>query len=115
MIRRIAFEEAFVSSEIAIQWKKVSASNTGEAGSRKIGESIYVDSPANSLLHQHLLEKGATRTAHMDCIGISIHVLSLASRGVQVFDALLANCVDSESNDMLADADRRYPNRFEGL
>src|SRR6185436_17145410 len=63
----------------------------------------------------HLLDIGAGRIAHMDSIGLDMHVLSLTSPGVQVFETGLATRLAAESNDALAAAVRAHPTRFAGL
>jgi 2,3-dihydroxybenzoate decarboxylase len=112
---RIAIEEAFVTDEIAAEWKNVLASSDCEAGFRKMGETILADSPATKVLHGRLLDIGAGRIAHMDDVGIDMQVLSLTSPGVQAFEANLATRLAADSNDALAEAVRLYPTRFAGL
>jgi 2,3-dihydroxybenzoate decarboxylase len=51
----------------------------------------------------------------MDSTGVAMHVLSLTSPGVQVFDAATAVAFARSSNDQLAAAVRKYPARFAGL
>lgn len=115
MMRRIAIEEAFVTPEIVAEWKRVLASDKCEPGFRKMGESIYAENPGNALLQKHLLDLGSARIMHMDSVGIGMQVLSLASPGVQVFDAQLASRLASEANDALAIAVHSYPYRLAGL
>jgi 2,3-dihydroxybenzoate decarboxylase len=114
-IRRIAVEEAFVTPEIMEQWYVVLASRDVEPGFAKMGESILARTPANKPLDDRLLDIGPGRIAHMDSVGIDMHVLSLTSPGVQVFDAPLATRLAAASNDALAAAVQAYPMRFAGL
>lgn len=114
-IRRIAVEEAFVTPEIMAQWYVVLASRDVEPGFAKMGESILARTPANKPMDDRLLDVGPGRIAHMDSIGIDMHVLSLTSPGVQVFDAPLATRLAAASNDALAAAVQAYPTRFAGL
>jgi 2,3-dihydroxybenzoate decarboxylase len=51
----------------------------------------------------------------MDATGIDLQILSLTSPGVQVFDAATAVSVAKASNDQLAEAIRKHPDRFAGL
>ncbi len=83
-LKRIAIEEAFVTADIAREWKKVLARADVEPGFAKMGASILADTPGNSLLHARLLDIGEGRIAHMDEVGIDMQVLSLTSPGVQV-------------------------------
>ncbi|MBR0649235.1 amidohydrolase [Roseomonas terrae] len=114
-IRRIAVEEAFVTPEIMAQWQVVLASRDVEPGFAKMGETILAQTPANKPLDDRLLDIGAGRIAHMDSIGVDMHVLSLTSPGVQVFDASVATRLAAASNDALAAAVRAHPTRFAGL
>jgi 5-carboxyvanillate decarboxylase len=55
------------------------------------------------------------RIADMDRTGIDRQLLLLTSPGVQVFDAPTATVLARASNDELASACRKYPQRFSGL
>ena len=114
-IRRIAVEEAFVTPEIMAQWHVVLSGRDVEPGFAKMGETILAETPANKPLDNRLLDIGAGRIAHMDAIGVDVHVLSLTSPGVQVFDAPLATRLAAEANDALAAAVKAHPTRFAGL
>jgi 5-carboxyvanillate decarboxylase len=114
-MKRIAIEEAFVTAEIADEWKKVLASADVEPGFAKMGESILADTPGNALLHSRLIDIGKGRIAHMDEVGIDMQVVSLTSPGVQVFSPGLATRLARESNDALAEAVRAAPSRLAGL
>ena len=114
-MKRIAVEEAFVTAEIAAEWKKVLAGADVEPGFAKMGESILAETPGNALLHSRLLDIGRGRIAHMDEVGIDMQVVSLTSPGVQVFAADLATRLAAEANDALAAAVRVTPSRLAGL
>jgi predicted TIM-barrel fold metal-dependent hydrolase len=62
-----------------------------------------------------LCDIGAKRIAAMDAAGIDVQVLSLTAPGVEQLDAVGAVALSREANDYLADAVRRYPDRFIGL
>lgn len=113
--RRIAVEEAFVTPEIMAQWHIVLAGRDVEPGFAKMGETILAQTPANKPLDDRLLDIGAGRIAHMDSLGIDMHVLSITSPGVQVFETALATRLAAESNDALAAAVKVHPTRFAGL
>ena len=114
-MRRIAVEEAFVTAEIANEWRKVLARPDVEPGFAKMGESILAETPANALLHSRLIDIGKGRIAHMDEVGIDMQVLSLTSPGVQVFAPDLATRLAAEANDALTQAVRAAPARLAGL
>jgi len=114
-LRRIAVEEAFVTAEIANEWRKVLARPDVEPGFAKMGESILAETPANALLHSRLIDIGKGRIAHMDEVGIDMQVLSLTSPGVQVFAPDLATRLAAEANDALTQAVRAAPARLAGL
>src|SRR3989442_13415962 len=103
-LKRIAVEEAFVTEEIAQEWKKVLASKFVEPGFRMMGETILGDNPGARAVHAKLTDIGAGRIAQMDADGIDMAVLSITSPGVQVFDAVTATRLAHDANDMLAAA-----------
>lgn len=115
MTRLVALEEAFVTDEIAREWKGVLASRECEPGFRKMGESILANTPGNAVLHGRLLDIGQGRIDHMDAVGIDVQVLSLTSPGVQVFEPALATRLAADANEALATAVRSHPTRFVGL
>jgi predicted TIM-barrel fold metal-dependent hydrolase len=55
------------------------------------------------------------RIAAMDAAGIDVQVLSLTSPGVEQLDAAEAVAFAHETNDLLAEAVRRHPDRFAGF
>lgn len=56
------------------------------------------------------------RIRDMDANGISMHLMSLGSPGVQVFsDVKLATTLARDANDQMAQVVRRYPTRLAGL
>ncbi|CCD96073.1 conserved hypothetical protein [Bradyrhizobium sp. ORS 375] len=114
-MKKIAVEEAFVTAEIAAEWKKVLARSDVEPGFAKMGESILADTPGNALLHGRLIDIGTGRIAHMDKVGVDMQVLSLTSPGVQVFAPDLAVRLAADANDALAEAVRATPTRLAGL
>jgi 2,3-dihydroxybenzoate decarboxylase len=114
-MKRIAIEEAFVTPEIAEEWKKVLGSKNVEPGFGEMGKTIHGDNPGTQMVHARLLDLGAGRIAHMDATGIDMQVLSLTAPGVQVFDAITGTVLARQANDRLAEAVRSYPKRFAGL
>lgn len=113
--RRIAVEEAFVTEDIAREWKKVLASRFVEPGFRMMGQTILGDDPGARLVHSRLVDVGAGRIAQMDADGIDVAVLSITSPGVQVFDAVTATRLAADANDQLAAAVAAHPTRLAGL
>jgi 5-carboxyvanillate decarboxylase len=114
-MKRIAVEEAFVTEEIAQEWKKVLASKFVEPGFRMMGQTILGDDPGARLVHSRLVDIGAGRIAQMDADGIDMAVLSITSPGVQAFDAVTATRLAKDANDQLAAAVLAHPTRFAAL
>jgi len=114
-LKRIAVEEAFVTEEIALEWKKVLASKFVEPGFRMMGQTILGDDPGARMVHSRLVDIGAGRIAQMDADGIDVAVLSITSPGVQAFDAVTATRLARDANDVLAQAIRANPSRLAGL
>lgn len=114
-MRRIAVEEAFVTEEIANEWKQVLASKFVEPGFRMMGNTILGEDPGARMVHSRLVEIGAGRIAQMDADGIDLAVLSITSPGVQAFDAVTATRLAKDANDVLFRAVRENPTRLAGL
>jgi len=69
----------------------------------------------NTQLIGQLTDLGEKRIHDMDLSGIDKMVLSLTAPGVQIFDAATANSLAASTNDQLAEAIRKRPDRFAGL
>ena len=64
---------------------------------------------------ERLQDIGQRRIQDMNDTGIARQIVSLTSPGVQVFDAPTAVALAASSNDQLAEAVRRHPDRLTGL
>jgi 2,3-dihydroxybenzoate decarboxylase len=113
--KRIATEEAWITREIADESMRLIASNPpDEPGFVAFGARYYArgaDTPAVA----GLLDVDAGRIAAMDRLGIDMQILALTAPGVQVFDADTATALAADSNDQLAEAIGKQPDRFAGL
>ena len=69
----------------------------------------------NTALVGQLTDIGEKRIHDMDISGIDKMVLSLTAPGVQIFDAATANSLAISTNDQLAEAIKKHPDRFAGL
>ena len=66
-------------------------------------------------LIEELCDLGDGRIASMDAAGIDVQVLSLTFPGVEQLEAAEAVAFARETNDLLAEAVRRHPDRFAGF
>jgi predicted TIM-barrel fold metal-dependent hydrolase len=66
-------------------------------------------------LIEQLCDLGESRITQMDAAGIDVQVLSLTFPGVEQLDAAEAVAFARETNELLADAVRRHPDRFAGF
>jgi uncharacterized protein len=66
-------------------------------------------------LIEQLCDIGEGRIANMDAAGIDLQVLSLTSPGVEQLDAVEAVALARDTNDTLAQAVRRHPDRLAGF
>jgi len=113
--QRIATEEAWTTPEIADEYMRFIASNpTDEPGFLALGSRYYARG-SNSPTLTSMLDVGVGRIQAMDTLGIDKQLLLLTAPGVQVFDADTATALAADSNDQLAAAIQRHPNRFAGL
>jgi predicted TIM-barrel fold metal-dependent hydrolase len=62
-----------------------------------------------------LLDMNEGRIALLDRVGIDVAVLSLAAPGTESFEPALGTKVARETNDVLAEAISRHPDRFQGF
>jgi 2,3-dihydroxybenzoate decarboxylase len=110
--KRIATEEAWAPYDLLATYTKMAESKSIEDPGFV---ALWARLGANAQLVARLADIGEGRLRDMDATGIGVQVLSLTSPGVQVFDAVTANKIASDTNDQVAEAIRKYPTRFAGL
>jgi predicted TIM-barrel fold metal-dependent hydrolase len=66
-------------------------------------------------LIEQLCDIGEGRIANMDAAGLDVQVLSLTAPGVEQLDPVEAVALARDTNDTLAKAVRRHPDRLAGL
>lgn len=112
--RRIGTEAAYMSRPQLEGYRDIAKSlwSGSDIGFIRIltGDSEYAER-----MVPLLSDIGSGRVAVMDDEGVAMQVLCLTAPGVQIFDADTAVTIARESNDLLAEAVRRYPDRFAGL
>jgi 5-carboxyvanillate decarboxylase len=116
-MRRIAVEEAFSIPEVSDELQKL-ARGRGTSLDLLLLRGMYGDGAGwtgGSGLLPRLLDIEGQRLAEMDQFGVDMHVLSLTSPGVQMFDADTACDLAALSNDRLAQVIAKQPRRFAGL
>ena len=77
--------------------------------------SLFTGQPVFKELMVQLQDIGERRIRDMDAAGIDKMVLSLTAPGVQIFDKDTANALAISTNDQLAEAIRKHPDRYAGL
>jgi predicted TIM-barrel fold metal-dependent hydrolase len=82
---------------------------------RQFSERLMSTGSRYMRIHQQLQDIGDRRVAEMDAAGIDMQVLSLNAPGVEQAEAADQIAVARESNDLLADAVKKYPKRFAGF
>ncbi len=113
---RIATEEAFAPAELLDRYRKlISGGSLHDPGFISLMGFYLGDSPRARQVMGRMTDLGEQRLRDMDETGIARQVLSLTSPGVQVFDADTATALARSSNDQLAEAIRKHPDRFSGL
>src|SRR5690606_25813251 len=111
---RIATEEAFSTAEHMRAMKAmVDAEPEVTRFDYKLWRMITNDQLADT--PARLLDLDGLRIQEMDQYGVSMHLLSLTSPGVQMLGKDTAIGVARSSNDELAAAIRRHPGRYAGL
>jgi len=114
-VRKIAIEEAFVTTELLDEWQAFLATGAeSEPGFKGLYGSFLTSSSTEKLRNQ-LLDVGADRIHRMDEHGINIQVLSVTAPGVQMFERGKATAITQRTNDRLAGFVSNYPDRYIGL
>jgi predicted TIM-barrel fold metal-dependent hydrolase len=86
-----------------------------EGPGRKLKEQAEKFGGRAATLFEQLCDLGDRRIAEMDAAHIDVQVLSLTSPGAEQLEAAEAAEVARDSNNLLADAVRKYPARFAGF
>jgi 2,3-dihydroxybenzoate decarboxylase/5-carboxyvanillate decarboxylase len=111
---RIATEEAFSTKEHmkamrALVESRPEVTRFDYKLWRMMTSNLLADTPSR------LLDLEGQRLKEMDEYGVTMHVLSLTSPGVQLLDADVAVGLAESVNDELAEVIARHPKRFAGL
>ena len=115
--KRIATEEAWLMKDMLDRYLKLVETRALNDPAFESLWSYYGTnpSPRSVTTLRRILDLGEGRIADMDASGIDVQLLLHTAPGVQVFDAPTANSLATASNDQVADAIRKYPDRFAGL
>lgn len=114
---RIATEEAFATREQIDVYLRMVKDGTADKGMVSLW-GFYGTSPSEraTQIIDRLLDLGEQRITHMDETGIDVAILALTSPGVQPYlDTVEAKAIARRSNDHLAEAVGKYPDRFVGM
>ena len=110
--QRIATEEAWnIPQILEAQVRLLESPQAPDDPSLRMA-GMFARMPA---LQEQLLDVGAKRIARMDELGIDKQLLLLTAPGVQVLEPDEGTALARLANDRLAEACRRYPDRFAGL
>ena len=112
--RLIATEEAFSIPEQADEFRKI-APIAYSNPDLDMWRSFVNAPPGASPLLRRLLDLEGERIQIMDQAGVDMHLLSLTSPGVQMFDPDTATSIATTANDRLAEMVNKHPKRFAGL
>lgn len=114
---RIATEEAWAPAEMLNLWRKLLEKKSfDDPGFESLwGFFLNSDIGYTNTIVERLQDLGERRIHDMDATGIAKQLLLLTAPGVQVFDTGTARAIAKSSNDQLAEACGKYPDRFAGL
>ena len=114
--RRIATEEAYAPQEIIDEYRRMLAAGKGDAGFRSLWDYYMLnESPRTELFRRRIVDLDELRIADMDALGIDHQIVSLVTPGVELFELSLARELAQLTNDRIAAACRKHPDRFTGL
>ena len=113
---RIATEEAYQPKEIPGLYRKLLEEKTvNDPGFLSQWGYFLGNAEKMQKLASRLVDISEGRIADMDSTGIARQILSIASPGVQIFDAATGTSLATIFNDELAEAIAKHPDRFSGL
>jgi 2,3-dihydroxybenzoate decarboxylase len=113
---RIATEEAFITKEVLAAYKRLIADGLDDPGFVSLwGFYSGSTSARATFVIERLQDLGARRLGDMDATGIDRAIIALTAPGTHVFAAAEAKHLAGDSNDQLAAACRRHPDRFVGM
>ena len=114
---RIATEEAFATADqYKLYQREIERNPPDEPGFMSLwGFFLISKDPYPLNVRERLLDLDERRIHDMDETGIDRQVIFLTAPGVQIFDAPTANALAVSSNDELAAACKKHPDRFTGL
>jgi 5-carboxyvanillate decarboxylase len=110
--RRIATEEAFSTPEQMDAMREILAKSTEYHPDLFLWK---IQTDPNGPVNKSLLDLEGERLRIMDRDGVSMHLLSLTSTGVQMMDPDRAADVAIAANDRMAAVIQKHPDRFSGL
>ncbi len=113
--RRIAVEEAFAPPALIARYRGLLETETDPGFHSSWGYFLRNPSERTQTVVDRLQDVGERRITDMDASGIDMQILSLTAPGVQLFDAGEGGSVARDTNDLLAAAVARHPQRFAGL
>jgi len=113
---RIATEEAYAPAEMLKLYRKLlDEKGTDDPGFLSQWGYFLGQADRMQVLAERFHNLGEGRIANMDATGIARQIVSLTSPGVQIFEAVQGTALATSFNDQLAEACRKYPDRFSGL
>jgi len=112
--KRIDTEPAFATQPQLDGYRDI-GKYLGKGMDRSFAVGLLGDSAYARDMTPRLLDIGEARIRELDEDGVAMQVLSLTSPGVQIFSADTAVSIARESNDILAEAIGKHPDRFAGL
>lgn len=114
---RIATEEAFATQELFDCYRRIiDKKSVNDPGFYSLwGHYLTHGGSRATDIRRKLLDLGEERFCDMDLSGIARQIVSLTAPGVQVLDSATAVSIAEQSNDQLADAVAKQPERLTGL
>jgi 5-carboxyvanillate decarboxylase len=113
---RIATEEAFAPAEQMQIFRRLIQDGYDDPGFNSLwGFYLSSPSPRATRIIERLQDLGPQRIADMDERGIDKQIIALTAPGVQLLQRDVAVALATLANDQLADACKKYPDRYVGM
>ena len=115
-MKKIDLEAHFTTNEViqALYKRKHYPRYADDPGTknRRLWYTADTGEPIGDPLLNKLLDLGEYRLKNMDAAGVDVQCLSLTTPGVERLDAPTGAALAKSSNDLLAKAVRKHPDRF---
>src|SRR5690625_6783790 len=109
----VAAEEAYAPKNLLEGYRKLLANGSEDIGFDRLWS--YQFKPVNDLVSDRLSNLDDLRLSDMEKLGVDHQVVAPTSPGFELFEPAEARDLTMETNDLISQACKKYPQKFTGL